>query len=314
VVAADRKAVHLIDLDRPGAAEPPPPRRLTGHAFPITAVALSEDGGVVVSGSAGVVQGSKPPRGEGELCVWDGATGELLHKESGPLLCVTGLAVHAESRRAAVATGFPTWPHGDVARPTAGVRLFDLGTRKLLPPLASHPRGRRVYSAVAFHSGGGQLASVGPGIHRVTVWDLAQRKAAWEAEEPARITGLAYHPDTSRLAVATEAGAVVLRETISGDEALRLPPLLSGGAAQQGGRAAVSVAFGGPDGRLLASSDGHGLVLREAGRPDPAARRAAAAARAPAWHAALAEGKTGGFAAEFHGRWRDRLSPARKQP
>jgi len=44
-------------------------------------------------------------------------------------------------------------------------------------------------------------------------------------------------------------------------------------------------------------------VLREAGRPDTAARRAAAKARAPGWHAALAEGD--GFAAEFHARWRD---------
>jgi WD40 repeat protein len=299
VIAPGRKQVHLIDLDRPRAL-----RRLTGHAFPITAVAISEDGLQVVSGSAGVVEG-KPPRGQGELCVWDGLTGELLHRESGPHLCVTGLAIHAESRRAAVATGWPHWPHGDVAPPPAGLRLFDLGTYRLLPPLASHPRGRRVYSTVTFHSGGGQLASVGPGSHRLTVWDLARGKAAWEAEEPARITGLAYHPDTSRLAVATEAGAVVLRETIAGDEALRLPPL----SAARGGQA-VNVAFS-ADGRLLASNDWPGLVLRETGRPDHAARRAAATARAPGWHAALAEGK--GFAAEFHARWRDRLGAAPKR-
>ena len=69
----------------------------------------------------------------------DGDEGVLLHKESGPHLCVTGLAIHADSRRAAVATGFLQWPHGDVAPPPAGLRLFDLGTRKLLPPLASSP-------------------------------------------------------------------------------------------------------------------------------------------------------------------------------
>src|SRR5262249_18361732 len=153
----------------------------------ITAVAISEDGRQLISGSAGVIDG-KPPRGEGELCVWDGDSGELLHKESGPPLCVTGLAIHAESRRAAVATGFPQWPHGDVAAPPAGLRLFDLGTRKLLPPLASNPRGRHVSVAVTFHSGGGQLASIGHGHYRVTVWDLSQGKAAWEAEEPAPIT------------------------------------------------------------------------------------------------------------------------------
>jgi WD40 repeat protein len=275
LAASGREALRLYRLEGKAWKKGP---ALEGHERPITAVAVAPDGSLVVSGSAGF---GRDGQAEGEVFVWDGNTGELLRRVSGPKFCVTGLAIDPEVKWAAVLTGWPAWPRGDQAPPPSGIVLWGLRTGDLARPLASNARGANIPRGAVFHPSGKQLCVIGGGRKALEVWDIEQRTKLWEASSAQQIADVAYHPDGTRLAVVLADGSVALRAVESGDQVLRLPAATS---PPEDATFHPRVAFS-PDGRYLAVSDwSGGVLLRDAGGAGRSAARKAARQRALGWH------------------------------
>ncbi len=197
--------------------------RLTGHKHPITAVACSADGKTIVTGSAGISESAGRTQASGEVCIWDGVTGQLRHRRDEANLCVCSLAVARDGRLAAVTTGWPGWNRPSESAPPAGLRLLVPGDGSLRPAIAGDPKGADTFTHLAFHPGNSLLAAIGtrhPGT--VVAFDLAAGKATWEARTGDRFAGLTFFPDGSRVAAANRVGSVTVLDASTGGEAIRL--------------------------------------------------------------------------------------------
>jgi len=227
VINPGRISVTVLHLQswiesRGDSSKLPQRLELIGHEYPITAVAIAHDGSVIVTGSAGLEQAPLRPRAVGEVCVWNGVTGELLHRLVEPGLCVCGLAVSPDGRRTAVSSGWPGWDRGHEPAPPASLRLLRTFTGALGRPLASDRQGANPLVLLQFHPLGTSLAAIAyrrPEI--LQVYDLQEDRKLWEIAAAAPFTGLTYHPEGRRLAASGMHG-VTLFDSQTGAEALRL--------------------------------------------------------------------------------------------
>jgi WD40 repeat protein len=273
VIAPGRSSVHVYDAAGRRV------RELGGHKFPVTSVAVSDDGRVIVTASAGLIPGGVRPQPVGELVVWDGTTGTAVHRLEESGLCVCALAVTPDGATAAVATGWPGWDRTGEPAPRATLRLMRTDAGRPLPPIAGDPHGADPLVVLAFNPGGGVLAA---GRHKkrgtLDAFGLPDWKPVWEAKTPGAFAGVAFHPDGDRLAAITDPSDVTIYDVVSGAEVFRLPGPTDGPDSTPSG---PRVAFS-PDGRSVAAGlRGRVMVWQGSINPDAdrAAWRAAAATR-----------------------------------
>ncbi len=198
---------------------------LHGHAAPIQALAVSQDGARAWSGD-----------GDGRLLAWDLPALEPSSEAWASATDPYEVAFHAGSRRAATAH----WG-GEIR-----VRDSDSG-REIASWKGHEESGVRV----RWSPDGTRLATTG-NDGRVVLWDAASRTVVRElaATSGGQITTVAFHPSGSHVAAPTAAGVVTLWSVPGGD---------SVAALDVGPGRVWQVAFS-PDGRMLAAAGGDGAV------------------------------------------------------
>jgi WD40 repeat protein len=128
--------------------------RPAGHTGAVGSLAFSGDGGRLASGSP-----------DGTARVWDLTTSRLLHAFEGHAVSVNALAFSPDGRTLATGDGQP--PGGSDSR-LAHVRLFDLGTGRLVRRFSGHRHG---VHGLAFSPDGKALATTG-GDGCLGLWDV----------------------------------------------------------------------------------------------------------------------------------------------
>lgn len=156
-------------------------RSLAGHRGQVQAVALSQSGGLLASGSD-----------DGAIKLWQIDTGKEVRALAGHALPVTGLAFSPDGRRLASCSGNET-------RPTkAGeVVLWDVETGQMATTLGA---GEKAVTGVAFSPDGKLLAS-GSYDETILVFDSTSGQVIRTLEGHSRpITAVVFSPDGSRIA------------------------------------------------------------------------------------------------------------------
>jgi WD40 repeat protein len=204
-------------FNAPGSGEL---RTLSGHSYGVTAVAISPDGRLALSGSW-----------DNTLKVWDLASGKALRTLSGHSNYVTAVAISPDGRLALSGSWDKT------------LKVWDLESGKELRTLSGHAND---VTAVAI-SPDGRLALSGSWSHTLKVWDLDSGKALRTLSGHARsVHAVAISPD-GRLALSGSEDNTLKVWDLASGKALRT---LSGHA-----RSVHAVAIS-PDGRLaLSGSD-----------------------------------------------------------
>jgi WD40 repeat protein len=227
-LTASRKLPRLINKWLPPDLPDPALRRtLTGHAGPVTAVAIAPGGAWLASVGVG-----------GSVRIWDPATGELRTEFAGHAGPVTAVAISPDG----------TWLAS--AGVGATVRVWDPATGELRTDLADLAGHAGPVRAVAISPGGAWLAC-GDGDGSVRIWDLPSgRRRAPLTGHAGPVMAVAIAPDGSWLASGGWDGSVRIWDLPTGR---RRAPL----TGHAGPVMAVAIA---PDGTWLASADSGGSV------------------------------------------------------
>ena len=205
---------------------------LKGHTHWVTTVAFSPD-------SARLASTSESPRtagriASGELKVWDAATGQQILALEGHIYRVTSAVFNPDGTRLASASIDQT------------VKLWDVATGQEMLTLKRPNVGYSPYArstGLAF-SPGGTLLAAGSGA-KVKVWDAATGKERLILSgHTGGVNSVAFSPDGTRLASASEDQTVKVWDAVTGQEMLTLTGHIS---------RINSVAFS-PDGTRLASA------------------------------------------------------------
>ncbi len=209
-------------------------RPLTGHTFPVHALAFDPDGTTLTS--AAYHLGSLEHEHEVELLAWDVSTGSLRPAHTGFQDRVGALALSADGSTLAT-TGMD-----------GTVRWWDSTSRRQRARVGEDPTAQ-VY-ALAFSADGAVLAAA-DFDNRVTLWESSGRRRwvgrhrqTWSAY------ALAFAPDGRALAGGGYNGVVRIWDAATGAER---------GVLRGHAHAVVTLAFS-PDGRTLASGDLLGVV------------------------------------------------------
>jgi WD40 repeat protein len=189
------RLVHLWD-----AGTGKPLAALAGHSLNIWKVAFSPDGHILASSSF-----------DHDIRLWDSATGKPLRTLAGHSQAVVGLAFIRDGRRLATGSDDST------------IRLWRTADGA---PLRTLPAGNHIY-AVAFSpddrllaSAGRARGAVGTFLHQLTgaiapgpvlrLWDVRTGTLLAAASQPEDAMFVAFSPDGSHLATASEDGTVTL--------------------------------------------------------------------------------------------------------
>jgi WD40 repeat protein len=207
---APRAAVLAVDAPAGGAAPQlqAEPTAYAGHVAAVNGLALSLDGTLIASGSDDLT-----------IDLRETESGLLRRTLRGPELAVLGVAFSPDGRRVAAASGEMIWGKPD------GVRVFDRDTGVVLAHLADATSA----SASVAWSGDGRFLAAGTGcavgscetvIH---LWDGAtlEHRARLMGHDGA-IGGLAFAPDSLRLASASADASVRIWDPQTGAELSRL--------------------------------------------------------------------------------------------
>jgi WD40 repeat protein/serine/threonine protein kinase len=234
---------------------------------------------------------------DGELLVWDTATGHIIRKIAVPYTSIQYLALSPDGSRVAVAeAGGPEHflvlevAGGNVVASVQGLALAFSPDGKWLAGrdkegksvvlwdaadlrvLATWPGHTEVINAVSFRRDGARLLSASTD-HTVRVWDPSSGKCLRVFDEHTdRIYAAVYHPDGTRIASAGRDRDVLIWDPTANQVGVRLPGHVS---------YIWSLAFS-PDGKSLVSGSGDHTVRlwdTEPLRQRYAARRAAEALR-----------------------------------
>ncbi|MEI2778522.1 MAG: pentapeptide repeat-containing protein [Tetrasphaera sp.] len=218
--------------ERPGwliapRADPPLPvgtmLPFTGHTGWVLAVAYAPDGTRLASGS------------DGEVRIWDAATGQPIHTLTGHTGGVWAVAYAPDGTRLASGSGDGT------------VRIWDAATGQPIHTLTGHTGG---VWAVAYAPDGTRLAS-GSEDGTVRIWDAATGQPIHTLTgHTGLVRAVAYAPDGTRLASGSGDGTVRIWDAATGQPIHTL-------TGHTGLVRAVAYA---PDGTRLASGSGDGTV------------------------------------------------------
>jgi WD40 repeat protein len=221
----------------------PDVKKLTGHTEAVLAVRFAPDGSLVATGSR-----------DGTVRLWEAKTGRQLHVLKGHAGWVKSVSFRGDSKVLASA--------GD----DEAVILWDTATGRNLLPL------KGAGNLVAFPPSGSRVVAAGRS-GRVKLFDGDTGAMLWETPALTElVSGLAFHPDGTRLAaVARSAAAVVILDAATGQEAsradFRQPRQVSGAQT-------LTVAAYTPDGDRLLVGTGDDIweVDLRTMTPRPAAR------------------------------------------
>ena len=197
---------------------------------PVTALAFSPDGKILVSG------------GYKEVRLWDAADGKLMRKLGGLSGQVRAVAFGKENGVLAVATG--------VAGRSGAVALLDLGNAAITPI----EQAKDEMLAVAFSADGKWLATGGTDS-TIRLWNLETKAAALELKGHTDwISGLAFSPDGRLLASGSADRTARIWKTGTWKEEFQLPvqitePVSGVAFATEGDLLAFAV--GGPEERSI---------------------------------------------------------------
>ena len=204
-------------------------RKLTGHAKPTNAVAFSPDGSLVATGSD-----------DGTARTWDTASGTQLRRLTGHTSGVTALAFSPDGSQIATASGDTT------------VRLWDSATGSHRGTISGHTAQ---VNAVAFSPDGTFIATASDDTS-AQMWSLdghhpigmlfrwTPRHHRTIRHNLNKVTAVAFSPDGSLIATASDDQAVRLYETALGSELHKLTEHTA---------EVTAVAFS-PDGTLIATA------------------------------------------------------------
>lgn len=190
-------ALRLWTLD-----EAPQARMLSGHAGPVWAIAISQDGKTAVTGSGGWTDPpAAKPHGFGAL-VWNLESGD--HRElKGHQHWVQSVAIAADGRRAV--TG--SWDKS--------VRLWDLADAKLIREFKGHAD---MVNSVALSPTGESILS-GSGAGAIFVWDAETgEKVGQFSGHRKRVWSLVFSKDGKTALSASADNSIRLWDVAAGKE------------------------------------------------------------------------------------------------
>jgi RNA polymerase sigma factor (sigma-70 family) len=223
----------------------------TGRVLQTFEFAAQVQGAVAVSADGTKVAGGDCITVNGEVCVWDVASGNLLHKLATPKMDNWSLAFSDNGKW--IAAG--GWAGDDGLNRKNHVMVWDLVTGKVQHEWTDPDMGGSVV-AVAFSPDGKLLAAGGAEDRSIRVWDMQTGKLK-HLLTGHEIKSLAFAADGNTLASAGMDGKIVLWDVAK--EKARVT--LQGHDKDDQGRGpwALGVVFA-PDGRTLASGGSDGTV------------------------------------------------------
>jgi len=231
-------------------------RTLSGHTGPVTSVAFSPDGRLLASSSCGRSLTQSPWCAQGEIKLWEVASGREVRTLTGHTSWVNSVAFSPDGRL--LASG-AAWPDGTT-------KLWDVATGSLVRTLTGHTWG---VLSMAFSPDGrllasgscGHLNSSGECIQgEIKLWDVTSGSLVRTISgHTGGVWSVAFSPDGRLLASGScgqfiagfcKQGEIKLWEVATGREVRTL---------KGHNYAVTSVAFS-PDGQLLASGSLDGTI------------------------------------------------------